>query len=333
MNKIDFVIAWVDGNDPVWRAERNKYQKEYPNSDNREIRFRDWDSLRYFFRSVEKFAPWVNRIHFVTCGQVPEWLKTNHPKLNLVNHSDYIPNEFLPTFNANPIEINLHRIKGLEEQFVFFNDDMILIKDVKPEDFFVNGLPCDVGVMNAHISDRKVGNHIEVADMDIINEHFNKKEVLRKNKSKWFNLKYGKELIRNFALLPWHSFPGLLHQHICTSFLKSTFEEVWAIEKDILEETSSHKFRTSLDVNQWLFEDWQRCSGKFHPRNNSFGRSFALNEDRENNQMVFEAIRKQKYKVICFNDMILDDSFEGTKNQLNDALNSILPQKSSFEKE
>ena len=25
MEKIDFVIAWVDGSDPKWQAEKNKY--------------------------------------------------------------------------------------------------------------------------------------------------------------------------------------------------------------------------------------------------------------------------------------------------------------------
>ena len=27
-NKIDFVITWVDGNDPKWQKEKNKYKPE-----------------------------------------------------------------------------------------------------------------------------------------------------------------------------------------------------------------------------------------------------------------------------------------------------------------
>ena len=112
--------------------------------DTRNVRYRDWDTLKYWFRGVEKYAPWVNKIHFVTYGHLPKFLNTNNPKLNIVNHKDFIPKEYLPTFSANPIELNLHRIKDLSEQFVFFNDDMFVINKVKSTDFFKNGKPRDM---------------------------------------------------------------------------------------------------------------------------------------------------------------------------------------------
>ena len=59
--KIDFVIPWVDGNDPEWQEIRNKYAHKN-DGDNREIRYRDWDNLQYWFRGVERFTPWVNKI-------------------------------------------------------------------------------------------------------------------------------------------------------------------------------------------------------------------------------------------------------------------------------
>lgn len=67
--------------------------------------------LKYWFRGVEKYAPWVHKIYFVTCGQKPDWLNENHDKLVLVNHEDYIPHEYLPTFSSHTIELNFHRIK------------------------------------------------------------------------------------------------------------------------------------------------------------------------------------------------------------------------------
>ena len=121
-NKIDFVMIWVDGGDIEWRKEKNKYAGLPDDEINGEIRFRDWDNLKYWFRGVEKFAPWVNNVYFVTCGHYPKWLNLDCPKLKFVKHEDYIPKEYLPTFSANPIEINLHRIEGLSEKFVYFND-------------------------------------------------------------------------------------------------------------------------------------------------------------------------------------------------------------------
>lgn len=92
--------------------------------------------LQYWFRGVEKFAPWVNRIYFVTWGHIPSWLNLSHPKLKVVRHEEFIPTDYLPTFSSHPIELNLHRIKGLSERFVYFNDDTFLIRPVLQEDFF-----------------------------------------------------------------------------------------------------------------------------------------------------------------------------------------------------
>ena len=100
-NAIDFVIPWVDGSDPAWIKEKQLYSNNIQKEDDgREIRFRDWGTLKYWFRGVERYAPWVRKIHFVTWGHLPEWLNTNTPKLHIVNHRDYIPAEYLPTFNS-----------------------------------------------------------------------------------------------------------------------------------------------------------------------------------------------------------------------------------------
>jgi len=125
---IDFVVTWVDGNDPVWQKERAETLglHEYAASGNGVCRYRDWSSFRYWFRAVETYAPWVRYVHLVTWGHVPEWLKLDCPKLRIVNHKDYVPAEYLPTFNCQPLELNLFRIPDLSEHFVYFNDDMLL---------------------------------------------------------------------------------------------------------------------------------------------------------------------------------------------------------------
>ena len=152
---IDFVLMWVDGSDPEWRALKDRYDTERKRAApgdadaNGECRYRDYGMLRYWFRAVERFAPWMGRVFFVTCGQKPDWLDESNPKLRLVNHADFIPAEYLPTFQANTIEMNLHRIKDLSERFVLFNDDMFLLRPVDPGLFFSNGLPvipCDLAV-------------------------------------------------------------------------------------------------------------------------------------------------------------------------------------------
>ena len=145
--EIDFVITWVDGSDDRWQKEKQETRKclgIVADVDDRKERYRDWDNLQYWFRGVEKYAPWVRKIHFVTWGHLPKWLNTDHPKLRVVNHEDFIPQEYRPTFNSHTIEWNLHRIPDLAEQFVYFNDDTFLLRPVSEEDFFRKGKPVDM---------------------------------------------------------------------------------------------------------------------------------------------------------------------------------------------
>jgi len=232
---IDFVIAWVNGNDPDWLSEKKKYQPAADSADDSLVRYREWDNLRYWFRGIETYAPWVRKVHFVTWGHIPPWLAVGHPKLNIVNHRDYIPPEYLPTFNSHTIELNLHRIKGLAEYFVYFNDDMFLTRPVAPDDFFSGGKPRDMFALDAiYFGDNGIG-HINGNNMEVINSIFDKQEVVRRNFTKIFYLGYGmKRLIKTLCLLPWPWFPGIYYQHLPVPYLKNTFVQMWLLKYDRL---------------------------------------------------------------------------------------------------
>ena len=334
--KIDFVLLWVDGDDPEWR---NSYLKYLPESkrgdDTRASRYRDWGLLPYWFRGVERFAPWVNKIHFITCGHYPEWLDLKHPKLNFIKHSDYIPSEWLPTFSANPIELNLHRIVGLSEHFVYFNDDMFLIDYITPERFFQQGLPCDMAVFDAVASLSVYNNfaHIVLNNVTAINQRFKKREVLCKDWRKWFNVKYGSHLFRTLALLPWPYFVGFRDPHLPNAFLKSTLNDVWSVYGNLLEETSAHKFRSLTDYTQWLFRYWQLVTGNFHPIN--VYRTSAYYPINEKTLPEIErVIAGQKKQIVVLNeeDKGISVPFEECQERIYAAFQRILPMKSSFEK-
>ena len=181
MKKIDFVVTWVDSNDSEWQKDFNAYlPQDHSLNDIRVERYRNWENLRYWFRGVEKFAPWVNKIHLISCGQIPDWLNLNAPKLHFVKHSDYISAEYLPTFSARPIALNLHRIEGLSEHFVLFDDDMFLIDKVESERFFKKGLPCDKAAFNVIVPIIPF-IHKEYNNLCVINSSFKKHEMIRKH--------------------------------------------------------------------------------------------------------------------------------------------------------
>ena len=330
MGKIDFVITWVDGNDVKWLAEREKYD-ENKCAGNNAAHYRDYGTLKYWFRAVEKYAPWVNKIHFVTCGQKPEWLNEKHPKLQLVDHSDYMPTEYLPTFSVNPIELNFHRIDGLAEQFVYFNDDTFLMRATTEEDFFKNGLPCDSMEFSALIPSVKneAITYILFNDLLLINSNFNKKQFLKNNWRKCFNFKYGKAFIKNLYYAPIGKFTGFTNLHLPNSFLKSTFEEVWNKEGEYLHNVCKNRFRTNMDVNQYLMQYWQLVTGNFSPRFAKIGACYTLGID---NEIIEQQFKQKKLKMMCINDNPnlpnLDNEFEW----LNGLFERELSVKSSFEK-
>ena len=81
---------WVDGNDPQWRARRNSYlnkTESETSANNSEARWIENDELKYSLRSVELFAPWINRIYIVTDNQSPKWLNRDNPKIHIIDHN------------------------------------------------------------------------------------------------------------------------------------------------------------------------------------------------------------------------------------------------------
>ena len=128
---------------------------------------------------------------------------------------------------------------------------------------------------------------------------------------------------------PYTLFPGFCDEHICTSFLKSSFKTAWEKFYNVLDETSSHKFRDSkLDVSQYLIKDLQLASGNFSPRSSKFGKAFFILDEKIIKKIVFS-----KYKIVCINDPndITHEQFLTLKEKLIESLEKKFPKKSSFE--
>ncbi|MCF3124805.1 stealth conserved region 3 domain-containing protein [Streptomyces arenae] len=142
---VDAVYTWVDDSDPAWRAARDAALGfDAPSADTGAVRFRNRDELRFSLRSLAMYAPWIRHVYLVTAGQRPAWLDRDHPGLTVVDHRELFadPDACLPTFNSHAIESQLHRIEGLSEHFLYFNDDMFLGRPTNPDTFFLsNGLP------------------------------------------------------------------------------------------------------------------------------------------------------------------------------------------------
>ena len=100
-------------------------------------------TFHFFFRSVEKYCPWVHKIFLILQdeNQIPRWLDTTNPKLRIVYHNEYIPHELLPTFNSNVIEMFVSDLPDLSDNYILCNDDTFFINNIQPEMFFINNKP------------------------------------------------------------------------------------------------------------------------------------------------------------------------------------------------
>ncbi len=141
MEKIDAVITWVDGSEPNYQ----KKLKEYLADDNQlKRRYIQANEINLCVASIVKYAPFIRKIFIVTDKQSPNLDNIKHivskEKVEIVDHEEIFRHniEFLPTFNIRSIDALLFKIKDLSEKFIYFNDDMFLIKETNPEDWFLD---------------------------------------------------------------------------------------------------------------------------------------------------------------------------------------------------
>lgn len=291
---MDIVITYVDGLDPVWQADYEKFT----NQPALEKRFRDWGTLRYLFRGIAENMSFIRKVHLVVShdSQVPKWINRN--EVNVVLHKDIIPAEFLPTFNSNPIEMHLHRIEGLDEEYLYFNDDVFPMAKCEPEEFFKEG-KCFLGM--AH--------HLIVWDLF---------KQICKNSDHLAR--------RALGLKPNLCF--LRPQHICTPMFRSVCEELYGkVEQDIRARIT--RIRSKENVTQYLFLDYAYLKGKLIDRRLS-KKHFSVGVSSIESLTAF--IKNPTRKLVCINDVHLpEERYIKLRKALLDAFEERFPQKSKYE--
>ena len=292
---MDVVITYVNGLDPVWQAD---YQR-HTNVPILEKRFRDWGTLKYLFRGIAQNMPFVRKVHLVVSGesQVPEWI--NRDEVNVVLHKDIIPSEYLPTFNSNTIEMHLHRIEGLDEEFIYFNDDLFPMLPIEPTDFFRDGR----GVI-------AMSQHIFALDMF--------KKICRNSDS----------LVRK-ALGMRKGLCFLRPQHTCVPMLRS--ENEWLYNKmksDIL--SSLSQTRSSRNVTQYIFTNSLYLKG-FIINERQSKKHFSVAVAGE--AKIRDFISRPTRKLMCINDVKLtDERYNAMREMIHVEMNKRFTQTTKYEK-
>ena len=137
---IDLVIPYVNNNDLVWRKNyvdfcgKNRLQEKIV-----EMLGAMYGGLTFIYdqlKLAKKNMPWINKIYLLLSNEEQVIHSLLPPNVVCVYHNEFIPGQFLPTFNSTTIEMFLWNIKGLSEKFIYANDDMLPTGALKPSDFF-----------------------------------------------------------------------------------------------------------------------------------------------------------------------------------------------------
>lgn len=293
---MDAVITYVNGNDPVWIRDYEKFTKVPAMTK----RFRDWGTLKYLLRGIEKNMPFIRNVFLVVShpSQVPDW--ADEQNLKIVLHSDIIPEKYLPTFSCNPIEMHLHRIPDLDEEFLYFNDDMFPVDKCRREDFFRDGK----GVIGIYKHFFRFGMYKKLCR--------NSDKVARRFAGKSESL---------FFIRP---------QHICSPMLKSLCEELFDAGVPEIENTSATKVRSGNDVCQYVYLDYMYHKGRIIPEkisNKHFSVALASAESLK------DFLMSPYRKLVCINDVHLsEERYERLHDAIISAFENKFPSKSRFEK-
>lgn len=307
---VDVVYTWVDSDDPAWNEQRLRWLEKEPARGGYEAgnrRYTNRDELRYSLRSLERNLPAVRRIFLVTNGQVPRWLRVDHPRLTIISHASIFDDpSHLPTFNSTAIETHLWRIDGLSEHFVYMNDDIFVLRPLGLAELVDEQGKCGI-VFEHDMESRPPAEAANRAMLAYTREVFEKK----------------------LGALP---IPNRPSYHGPVIHRRSVHEMLARVLRDELVETSASRFRNArcICLIQIASPQLALRRGLADETRLSWA-SMRLTSSARANSAAFRFIAHFRPQVFAVNDTV--DTEPGAESgDLQRFLSGLFPEKSSFER-
>lgn len=288
---MDVVITYVDCNDEAFINEYNKYVKK----ELKLSRYRSYGVLDLQVKLIRKFMPYIENI-FIVVSSLSQVKDIDLEGCKIITHDQIIPKEYLPCFNSCTIEMFLHKIPELNEQFIYFNDDVFIIDKISKYDLFRNGKPC----LHPKIKESENSNAIY--------------SVNCKNATKLVSSKLKKDNL--------YKDKTVYYEHIFKPMTINSYKNIWSrcnmeIKTSLTRTRNSKNFNTNLFSNYEVFsENYVDLKHKYHYI------SLEMNPINIKNM-----IGLREKPIICINDSIYDYNFEEAKKKIREVLNWILSKK------
>ena len=280
---MDVVITYVNITDR-FKEQYSKYVKK----ELEENRFRSYDTLELQVKGIRKYLPYIENI-FIVVSELEQVQGLDLSDCKIITHDQIIPQKYLPCFNSCTIEMFLHKIPGLNEQFLYFNDDIFVIDNIPSNYWFKNNKPClcpqvcDFNSEDTNIYHKNLYNSTQLIAKDL--KFINK-----------YNHKYIKQ------------------SHSIRPFLKSTCTKIF--NKHIFEIFNTvTRTRHSKNFNMSLFNDYDYLSLNYSPCERNY--SYFENNNIDN---IINCINKKENPIICINDNDIYMDFNEFKIELHKVL-------------
>lgn len=274
MFDIDFVFPYVNNRESIWVNQFKDWCLKHGDTERlktiNQERYEDLGLLPFVFKSINKNLPWVRKIHLIVSNkeQVPNWLHDD--KVNIVLHKDIIPIKYLPTYNSTTIEMYLRRIPDLAEHFLYSNDDMFILNEMKPEDFFTEDGLVKIKFVNKPLSNNQFARVCANNYKDVMED-------------------LGYPYSNNQFERPQHCITPMIKSH-CYECIERLGHKIFT--PDIT------PFRNNRQHNQYIYPLWEKYNYDVGHTDVRFGYMCMTNTLED----ICDSIMDKNIDIFCFND-------------------------------
>ena len=196
------------------------------------------------------------------------------------------------------IEMFLHRSEGLDEEYIYFNDDIFPVAPCRKEDFFRDGKAV-IGMSRHWVVSGMYKRHVKRSD-----------------------------LLARAALGMNPSFCFLRAQHSCIPVLKSQSEEIAGLQADAVKASLS-RVRNDGNINMTLFLSYMYHKALvINERQSCKHISLAATTTGK----LRKGIMNPERRMLCINDVKLsEEKYHTYRKLIIDVFESRFPAKSRFE--
>lgn len=326
--EIDIVITWVNGNNDSFKKEIEEHGQSYQYD-----RYDNNNELIFCLRSIELYMPYIRNIYIITReDQIPDFLNLNHYQIKMIGHKMIIPLELLPTYNSISIENYLHKIPGLSEYFIYFNDDMIVLQNTTPFDFFdsdykpIQSRDLKKDIYLDKIKYWKRNSKLEISPKSDFDLDFSLSNIVEQN-NEIFNILFGNHQRYRSQHVPYSCRKSFLNS--MDEFLKT----IKLDNKTMYEQSGMHKFRHIKSIARYSFFKKYWDIYMFNCKEKNYSLLTLIQNHLNDNTKNIDSILDQSFDFLIIHNEIkeMNDIAVNNYSYLNKILSKKFPNKSSYE--